>query len=446
MQTYTPAGDTIWEQINGLSPTGSINYEATDAFNPVTIKAGSGGNTFTITGVVDTTNLYTGTGNDHVNIQGTTSGSILNMDGQAGNDTVNVTNAGSVQGIQGTVNIENTSSFDTLTIDDSADTTARNASLATFTPTGDSAWEGLTGLAPGAINYELDDITLAVISGGSGGNTFNINSTAAGIGNGLTLNTGSGSDVINVHSTAPQTILTLNGQGGSDTINLDYTSGNPLPQLVHLNGLFTLNGFRGGNTLNGTTLDIGGSTIYVNYVNVLSDPLALVQSYLKTGYNSGAWNGTATPSTGSIMSVPAQTHAGYMIGYVDWADGSGINPVANSIELKYTLGGDLNLASTVVFADFAKVVADYGKPAVWDTGAITYGATVSFADFALTVANYGKMAVAPVVAAVFSGTSVTAIDKPASTSPFASSEIPIVIAPPTGQSTSHSMHKSKPKH
>ena len=44
----------------------------------------------------------------------------------------------------------------------------------------------------------------------------------------------------------------------------------------------------------------------------------------------------------------------------------------NTIELRYTLGGDLNLAGTVVFADFALVVANYGKPESWDGGAITY--------------------------------------------------------------------------
>jgi hypothetical protein len=63
---------------------------------------------------------------------------------------------------------------------------------------------------------------------------------------------------------------------------------------------------------------------------------------------------------------------------------------ANTVELLYTLGGDLNLSGTVVFADYALVVANYQKQASWDGGAITYGSTVSFADFAMTVANYGK--------------------------------------------------------
>jgi hypothetical protein len=98
-----------------------------------------------------------------------------------------------------------------------------------------------------------------------------------------------------------------------------------------------------------------------------------------------------------------------MIGYVDAADGTGFNVFSNTIELKYTLAGDLNLTRTVTFADFAKLVANYGKPAHWDGGALTYGATVSFADFALLVANYGKQAVTSTTAAVVSAASAPAV-------------------------------------
>jgi hypothetical protein len=82
-----------------------------------------------------------------------------------------------------------------------------------------------------------------------------------------------------------------------------------------------------------------------------------------------------------------------MIGYADSADGIVPGQPLNTIELKYTLGGDLNLTGLVNFASFAQLIANYGKPASWDGGALTYGATVSFADFALLVANYGKRAV-----------------------------------------------------
>jgi hypothetical protein len=185
--------------------------------------------------------------------------------------------------------------------------------------------------------------------------------------------------------------LTINGNGANDVITLNNANGNPLPNALHLNGTFTINNLSGTNPLANTALEIGKSTVFISYSS--SDPLSAVQGYLRNGFNGGAWNGTPTASTGVITSAAAQSNNGYLIGYADSADGMIVGQPANTVELKYTLGGDLNLAGTVVFADFALVVADFGKPAVWDTGAVTYGSTVSFADFALTVANYGKQAV-----------------------------------------------------
>jgi hypothetical protein len=185
--------------------------------------------------------------------------------------------------------------------------------------------------------------------------------------------------------------LTINGNGGNDMVTLLYTNGNPLPAILHLSGNFTIYNLQGTNPLSGTSLEIGKSTVYISYSG--SDPIATIQSYLQNGYNGGAWNGVPTATNGAITSSAAALNNGYMIGYADSADGIVAGQPANTVEVKYTLGGDLNLSATVVFNDFALVVANYGKPAVWDGGAITYGATVSFADFALTVANYGKQAV-----------------------------------------------------
>jgi hypothetical protein len=158
-----------------------------------------------------------------------------------------------------------------------------------------------------------------------------------------------------------------------------------------LSGSFTIDGLQGTNPLANTTLEIGRSTVLIGYSG--ADPIAAIKSYLQNGYNNGGWNGTASTSTGAITSAAARTNTGYMIGYADSADGVVAGQPANTIELKYTLGGDLNLSGTVNFADFALLVSNYGKPASWDGGAITYGATVSFADFALIVSNYGKSAV-----------------------------------------------------
>ena len=72
--------------------------------------------------------------------------------------------------------------------------------------------------------------------------------------------------------------------------------GNPLPNTLHLNGTFTIKGLQGSAPLANTTLEIGRSTVFISYGS--SDPLSLIQGYLKNGFNSGGWNGTATASTG----------------------------------------------------------------------------------------------------------------------------------------------------
>jgi hypothetical protein len=187
--------------------------------------------------------------------------------------------------------------------------------------------------------------------------------------------------------------LTVNGNGGNDTITLLYTNGSPLPNAVHLNGAFTITGLQGTNPLVNTTLDIGSSTVFINYGSPAADPIAAIKSYLVTGYNGGTWTGTASASTGAITSTAAHSIPGYMIGYADAVDGVIPSQPTNTIELKYTLGGDLNLAGTVTFNNFATLVSNYGKSASWDGGSLTYGTTVSFADFAMLVSNYGKQAV-----------------------------------------------------
>jgi hypothetical protein len=100
-----------------------------------------------------------------------------------------------------------------------------------------------------------------------------------------------------------------------------------------------VNGFRAGENLNGTTLNINRGTVFINYGSFASYPLALIKSHLKTGYASGVWTGTATALTGAIISAPAAANPNHTtaIGYADWADGQGVNTVANTIELTYTL-------------------------------------------------------------------------------------------------------------
>ena len=84
-----------------------------------------------------------------------------------------------------------------------------------------------------------------------------------------------------------------------------------------------------------------------------------IQSYLRNGYNGGAWNGTPTASTGVITSFAAAGNASHStaIGYADSADGQGVNTTPNTIELRYTILGDANLDGQVNSADLQRLRA-----------------------------------------------------------------------------------------
>jgi hypothetical protein len=176
--------------------------------------------------------------------------------------------------------------------------------------------------------------------------------------------------------------LTINGNGGNDTVTLVYTNGNPLANTIHLNGTFTIAGLTGTNPLAGVSLDLGRSTVFINYGSPASDPITAIKSYLVTGYNGGAWNGTSTASTGVITSAAAQANANHntAIGYSDSADGQGVNTTPNTIELKYTLYGDANLDGQVNSADLQRLLAFFNTSAAWDGGDFNYDGQVNSAD------------------------------------------------------------------
>jgi hypothetical protein len=184
--------------------------------------------------------------------------------------------------------------------------------------------------------------------------------------------------------------LTINGNGGDDLITLDYTKGNPLPNILHLNGTFTIDGLSGSDPLAGTMLDIGRSTVFISYSS--SDPLSLIQGYLRNGYNNGTWNGTPTSNTGVITSIPAAQNSAQTtaIGYADSGDGLIAGQPANTIELKYTLYGDTSLIGSVGFNDFTRMTQHYNQTTggSWDTGDFNYDGSVNSSDFMLLTRTY----------------------------------------------------------
>jgi hypothetical protein len=121
LNTFTPAGDTPFVAIAGLTPaTATINYEQDDVASPVTIAGGQGGNTFNFVALptqVKTIDLKTGGGTNKINVQATTGNLVI--DGQIGTNTLigpdNVAETWSISGTnQGAVGITSFSNVQNL--------------------------------------------------------------------------------------------------------------------------------------------------------------------------------------------------------------------------------------------------------------------------------------------------------------------------------------------
>ena len=96
-----------------------------------------------------------------MNVLGTTG--ALKLVGGSSATTVNVGRSGSVQSIRGAVSVSNPPSYTGLTIDDSADTVGRTATVTA---------SGITGLAPTPINYAQTAINALNVRGGAAGDDF----------------------------------------------------------------------------------------------------------------------------------------------------------------------------------------------------------------------------------------------------------------------------------
>jgi Ca2+-binding RTX toxin-like protein len=193
-------------QISGLTPEyGSdpvhlIVHPTVIQYDPNTlaalnILAGSGGGTFNVLSTPDFHAVD--------NLLGQTSSPVVTTTLSSGGvDTVNVGNAGSVQGIVGNLAVQNPSGRTTLNVDDSADTTDKAVTISAPDITGLAPGliggesvpvvhvpireTDITGLAPATVTYESlvtqGGVTSVEVRGGSGADTVNVLSTAAGMG------------------------------------------------------------------------------------------------------------------------------------------------------------------------------------------------------------------------------------------------------------------------
>src|SRR5262249_464268 len=169
--------------------------------------------------------LRQGIGADTVNVRATDGPLII--EGQNGDDIVTIGSANGVQDIKGTVRINNAQGSTALTVSDQGNPFGRTAVTLGTGIGGDNKVVGkITNLAPAEISYDFPRIRSLQITGGSGGNTFNVTDTVTNNTFLLftKLNSGSGNDTVNVRHTSPAAILALDGGGGNDIVNLGSAS------------------------------------------------------------------------------------------------------------------------------------------------------------------------------------------------------------------------------
>jgi hypothetical protein len=238
--------------MSGLSPN-SINLFDfnVDVFN---VKAGGGGNTFTVEDTVASvkTSLSTGLGTDHVFVQRTNG--PLEIHGFSGTDVVDVGNANNSQGIRGALLVDNAFSRSILNLHNSADT---------------------SGLAPAKIAFKVTDVTDLGISTGSRADVFFVQGT---LGANTAIHAGGGDDRFRVGTTTNtinriRTPLLLDGEGGTDFVSI-FDQGSTTPHTYTNTATTVTRSSTNDPTVTITVKSIEALDVFKGLVTSTSPPLA----------------------------------------------------------------------------------------------------------------------------------------------------------------------------
>jgi len=234
-----------------------------------------------------------------------------------------------------------------------------------------------------------------VLTGGAGGlANFSGNITGTGA---VTVN---GTGTVNVSGTNTYSGGTNVNSG---TLLVSASVALPTNKPVSVSGglLKLASGISGGSgpaptsSVNITSLSITGTGVLdINNDHLIitygaTDPITSIAGYIKTGYNSGGWNGT----TGIISSVALTNASGllYGVGYADGKDKVVTGLTSGQIEVAYTLLGDANLDGLVNTSDFNIVAANFNQSITgWDQGDFNYDGLVNTADFNELAANFNQ--------------------------------------------------------
>jgi hypothetical protein len=265
----------------------------------LTVSGGSGDNVFAISGAGANVMaiVNTGTGDDVTTVQATQLGDPFAIHGQNGTDTVTVGSAGSVQGIVAPVSVDNAGGATTLTLDDSADTTARTVTVA---PT------SVIGLAASAIAYL--NVTTLTLKGGGPSDSFTVTpspSTTDSLVGGGSASTPAPGNTLTM-TLAGSTSPALTGIPASQGAQGAWTFANRSP--VDFSRMATLNPT--ALSISDAAATVGGSgSSPLNFTASLLAPSTQVvsASYATADASATAASGAYQPASGTVVFAPGTT-------------------------------------------------------------------------------------------------------------------------------------------
>ena len=223
----------------------------------------------------------------------------------SGPDYVTIGN-GTLDGIQGQVEVSDDAGGDSLVINDSADTASQVVNY--DEPAAFFIHRQVSGLTAQPILFTPADLQSLTVMAGSGGNTFNVVNTVPNSAN--VLDTGTGNDTVNVQFVAGNAPLTINGQGGQDTVVVGFTTNNPAPETGYSNILSPIsvsNAAGATNLVIDTTAEAAAQTItagngvvtVTNQVPNLPSPTSVAISYSAGAPSGGTGVTQVTMKTGA---------------------------------------------------------------------------------------------------------------------------------------------------
>jgi hypothetical protein len=255
----------------------------------------------------------------------------------------------------------------------------------------------------------LSAVDQIVVRAGDGNDTINVGAIDPMIS--ISIDGQGGNDLVRVLETSPGALVTVQSSAGNDTVRVNEdNTGSAAIRLVTTsflqelsvgNGGMVTSGGGAGSILRtmalslspGGTIDLLDHDMVVDYTG--ASPLGAIRGWIRSGRNSGTWDGPGLRSS-AAAGHPSQITALGALESASYVSANGTNvfsgqPVdPTSVLVKYTYNGDTDLNGVVDFDDYARIDAAFLGTGTggWFEADSDYSDSIDFDDYALIDAAF----------------------------------------------------------